>query len=215
MRCCSVAICCCAPAERVFQRSHSVAMAVCRSVRARCSRSSETSSVLASLTRSLQLAGRFLGGGEIGFQRLHAAEGLHCGLGFGKLGVGFERGSPASAPWHRRRRQAWPRFRAPGAPWLSGSRASARGGSDNPARAGAGAVLRLAPPASARRPLRTGRAPFRRRGAAPPPGRQGCPSRLRSCSRLAAAMAPWAAATKPSQRHRSPSTDTRRWPGLS
>ena len=33
---------------------------------------------------------RFLRGGEIGFQRFHAAEGLHGGLGFGKLGVGFE-----------------------------------------------------------------------------------------------------------------------------
>ncbi len=39
-----------------------------------------------------EFAGRFLRGGEIGFQRLHAAEGLHGGLGFGKLGVGFEQG---------------------------------------------------------------------------------------------------------------------------
>ena len=39
-----------------------------------------------------ELDGRFLGGSEIGFQRLHAAEGLHGGLGFGKLGVGFQQG---------------------------------------------------------------------------------------------------------------------------
>ena len=36
----SVAICCSAPAERVVQRSRSMPMAACRSVRARCSRSS-------------------------------------------------------------------------------------------------------------------------------------------------------------------------------
>ena len=39
--------------------------------------------------------------------------------------------------------------------------------------------------------------------------------RLRPASRRAAAVGAWAATAKPSQRHRSPSCDTSRWPGLS
>ena len=51
MRSFSVAICWSAPAERVRQRSCSRPIAACRSVRARCSRSSVMSSVRPSLTR--------------------------------------------------------------------------------------------------------------------------------------------------------------------
>ena len=46
-----------------------------------------------------------------------------------------------------------------------------------------------------------------------------CPARSPAgCARAGGwrrQSAPWAAATKPSQRHRSPSSETRRWPGLS
>jgi hypothetical protein len=37
-----------------------------------------------------ELTRRFLRGGKIGLQGFHAAEVLHGGLGFGKLGMGFE-----------------------------------------------------------------------------------------------------------------------------
>ena len=63
---------------------------------------------------------------------------------------------------------------------------------------------------------------FERARACPRPRRaraRSSPSisarRLRCARRRAAPVGAWAAATKPSQRHRSPSRETSRWPGLS
>ena len=214
MRSFSVAICWSAPAERVCQRSRSSPMAACRSVRARCSRSSVMSSVRLSVTRA---------------RRSTAAV---CAPARSASSVSVPRQRAARPPRSRRGGRA-PRRGPPGAALGVGdgrdlgfrlARLALHGGEHLARLRHLG--LRLAPELaqpvllgvgrarSAPQPSRRRHARPRRRGAASASWRASAPSRLRSASRVAAAADTWAAATKPSQRHRSPSVETSRWPGL-
>ena len=213
----SVAICWSAPARACSSARCSAPIAAWRSVRARCSRSSVMSSVR--LSRDARCAGALAavcGGRELGFQRLRAAQRSQRRLGLGQLLVRLDQRPRRLRALASETPRCGSRSRAPAAPSRSARRASAPAWPASRARAGAGGAPRPGRRDAARL------APRRRRaalvggcGAPRPPAPSSSPSRLRSASRLAAAVGASAAATKPSQRHRSPSRETSRWPGFS
>ena len=167
----SVAICFSAPDARGLQRSRSTVMAACRSVRARCSRSSVTSSVLASLTRVRSSAVSFCAAASCAVQCLGAAQRPHRRLGLGELLARFEQGLLGAALGVGDAGElglGLARLALHGGQQLARLR---RAGLGSRATAGAGAAPRPGPCAAARRHRLPARGQPRRPGAAPPPAR--------------------------------------------
>ena len=184
----SVAICWSAPAERVCQRSRSSPIAACRSVRARCSRSSVMSSVRLSVTRERRsaaavcAAARSASRASVPPSAARAAsvsDEVAMRLGERVLGAALGVGDGGDLGFRLAR------LTLHGGQHLAGLRQLG---------------LRLAPELAqplllglrGRQPLRRrlgggARAPPRR-GAPRPPARASAPSRLRSASRVAAAV---------------------------
>ena len=204
MRSLSVAICSPAPALRVCQRSRSATMAVWRSLRARCSRSSVISSVRLSLALVRSSAVSFCEAAS----SPSSVSMPPCSCRAVSISASFSCASTSASPMRD----------------LASATLAMRdfGLARLPLHVGQQVArlrqlaLRLAPQLAQvallglRRamPLGSGLGAARASSEAwrdCASWAASAPRRLRSASRLAAAMAPWAAATNPSQRHRSPS----------